>query len=163
MSASGAGRPDALVATLFVALLLLGCSGGDPEEAKPDRTGGEELAASIGCTEIAVEESRSGFQESFTCTNDDRPNTTVDTFDPRNRGSVERRFSTTTLASTTPPERGTCPDGSPEPRRWFVLGDGWLAVTGDDDVKDDLVERHDGKVLQSMSPPVTNTMDPCGR
>jgi hypothetical protein len=73
---------------------------------------------------------------------------------------VERRFSSTTGPFTSL-GRPTCPDGTPEPRQWFVLGDGWLAVTGDDGVKDDLVDDHDGQVLSSVAPPVTNSMDPC--
>lgn len=148
---------------MVLALLFGGCSDREPEEAKPDRSTGQEIAASIGCTEVEAIGPRSGFQESFICKDDDRPDTTLDIFDPRNRGSVQRRFSTTTWASTTPPTRGTCPDGTPEPRQWFVLGDDWLAVTGDDEVKDDLVEDHDGQLLQSVAPPVTNSMDPCNQ
>jgi hypothetical protein len=149
---------------VVLGLLVAGCSDGEPEErAKPERSTGEEIAASIGCAEVEVTGPHSGFQESFICKDEDRPDTTVDIFDPRNRGSVERRFSTTTLASTRPPTRGTCPDGTPELRQWFVLGDGWLAVTGDDGVKDDLVDDHDGQVLSSMAPPVTNSMDPCNQ
>jgi hypothetical protein len=170
-SRSGAGWPDAPVrrgrnlapaAVLVLALLVGGCSDSEPEkEVKPERSTGEEVAASIGCTEDRWDEPMSGFPESFTCRDDDHHSTQIHTFDRRNRGSVERRFTTTTVQGQVLPERGICPDGSPERRRWYVLGDDWLVITDTDDAKDDLVEHHDGEVLQSYAPPVTTGITSC--
>jgi hypothetical protein len=165
-------RPKLAPAATLVLLVLLvaGCSDSDPEkqagsdrkeEAKPELSTGEEVAASLGCTEVDVNDPVSGFQTSFICRDGGGMHTEVHTFDGRNRGSVERRFSTTIEPGQEPPERRICPDGSPEPRWWYVVGDGWLAITRTDDMKDELVERHDGEILKSHTSPVTSGMDPC--
>jgi hypothetical protein len=168
------GRRRASAAILVLALLVAGCSDSDPEkeakperstgeEAKPERSTAEEVAASIGCEEVDVDDPVSGFQTSYVCRNGGGMHTQFHTFDARNRGSVERRYTTTIEGQELLPERRICPDGSPEPHWWYVVGDGWLAITGRDHVMDELVERYDGEILKSHSTPVTSGVDPCDK
>jgi hypothetical protein len=154
----------ASIVVLVLSLVLGACSDGDPDEAKPERpTTAEGIASSLGCT--ATEESPpvSGFDEALECRMGDRADNLLLLFDEKHRERVERQFETGPVNSGgVPPERGVCPDGTPVPYIWMVLGPDWVMRTVHDEVKDDLVDDFDGEVMrQEPWSPTTNGMNPC--
>jgi hypothetical protein len=156
---------------LVLVLLVAGCSDSDPEEAGSDRkeeakpaSHGEKVAAYLGCTTTEKHEPYSGYQETFECRLAGHGGNLLLTFDVRNRGSVERTFTTDPGNSGAPPSRGVCPDGKPVPYWWFLLGTEWVVRTNHEEVRDELIERFDAVVVEEGPvPPVTSTMDPCDR
>jgi hypothetical protein len=151
------------VAVLVLAALLGGCSDGEPDEAAPKpSTPGEEVARSLGCTATEQLKRIGGFDERLTCHMGDRGDNLLLVFDEKHRERVERQYTAGPMTSGQPAERGVCPDGTPVPYQWSVLGPDWLMHTAHDAVKDDLVENFDGEVVRgSPWPPATDGLSTC--
>lgn len=130
-----------------------------PTTSLPDSaTSGQRVSAEIGCSETSESanpywESRWGFDESLDCVLDGEPTVRVHTFDgsnPERAKFVRGQLTTRTIATTQQPF--ACPDGTPFPAQWVVIGPDWAVVTSVEDHARHIAARLDGEFVGGGEP-----------
>lgn len=152
----------ALVAGL---LAVAACSSDEASPAKPrtleERARG--LASDLDCEDPRDTHHAGGDSHSVDCSVEGRETTRIIVFETHERPRMERTYAEASRFGAP----GTCPDGGPHDRQWFLIGPDWLVLTAEEPIADRLRDRSGTEVLaegRDLASPVSyKGPDVCSR